>query len=216
MGYIHAVNLPDNQTYLIEPLLFATAGGDQYSLTAGISNFTLVSGAYVNIKINDVGANATLNVNNTGDKDIYYNGVAISANMLTSGHIYTFIYDGLKWNVLGDIVDTNVMIGTTQEWQQRYSYVAPKGNILIYTDHGTVQINSTTVTVPGVKITDGSTPAADLPFVGDDVIIPLRQELEEHIRDNIRHITAEERAIWNNKITCENTVQNNNLVLTRN
>ena len=115
MGYIHAVNIL-NSTHLIEPLLFATADGTSTALTAGINNFVLVAGAYVNIKVNTIGANATLNVNNTGAKPIYYGNVAISSDMLTSGNIYTFIYDGTKWNVLGDIISTNVMIGTTQEW----------------------------------------------------------------------------------------------------
>ena len=216
MGYIHSVSITGDQTYLIEPLLFATAGGTSTALTVGISNFTLVAGAYVNVKVGTVGANATLNVNSTGAIDIYYNNVQISAGLLTENNIYTFIYDGTKWNVLGDITGKNIMIGTSSEWGEHSNYIAPSGTICIFTDHGTVEINSTTITVPGIKITDGSTPIIDLPFVGDDVTIPIRNELDEHINDSIRHITASERTSWTNKITCENTVQNNNLIFTRN
>ena len=219
MAYIHSVSITNDQTYLIEPLLFATAGGTSTALTVGKDNFTLAAGAYINVKVGTVGANATLNVNNTGAIAIYYNGVAISANMLTENNIYTFIYDGSHWSIVGDITGKNIMIGTSSEWGEHYNYVAPRGTILIYSDHGTVTatVNNETVTktVPGIKITDGSTPVVDLPFVGDDIHAAIRSELNDHINDNVKHITAAERTSWNNKITCADTVQNNNLILTR-
>lgn len=220
MAYIHSVSITNDQTYLIEPLLFATASGTSTTLTAGINNFTLVAGSYVNIKVGTVGANATLNVNNTGAIAIYYNDVPISSNMLTEDNIYTFVYDGVHWSIVGDITGKNIMIGTTAEWATHYNYVAPRGTILIYSDHGTVEtnVNGTVVerTVPGIKITDGSTPIIDLPFVGDDEIAAIHKELDDHVNDNVRHITAAERTKWNNKINCNDTVQNNNLIINRN
>lgn len=111
MGYIYSIQTPDNTTHLIEPLLFATAGGTIIALTAEISNFTLVAGACVNIKVGEVGSNATLNVSSTGAKDIYYNNMQIGTNMLTPDNIYTFIYDGSHWNILGDI--TSITIKTS-------------------------------------------------------------------------------------------------------
>lgn len=220
MAYIHSVSITNDQTYLIEPLLFATASGTSTALTAGINNFTLVSGAYVNIKVSTVDANATLNVNNTGAIAIYYNNVPISSGMLSENNIYTFLYDGIHWSVIGDITAKNIMIGTSAEWGQYYNYVAPRGTIIIYSDHGTVTatVNNqqVTKTVPGIKITDGSTPIVDLPFVGDDEIAAIHAELDDHINDNVRHITAAERTKWNNKINCEDTVQNNNLIINRN
>lgn len=220
MAYIHQVQIGQNgDPYLIEPLLFATASGTSTALTAAISNFTLVNGAYVNVKVGVVGTNATLNVNGTGAKNIYYNNTQISIGMLSENHIYTFIYDGTNWNVLGDIVQTNVLINTTSGWQAYYNQSAPSGMILIYSDHGTVTetINNTeiTKTVPGIKIGDGFTPIIDLPFVGDDTIAAIRSELNDHINDNIRHITAAERSFWNNKINCQDIVNNHNLILTR-
>ena len=101
-----------------------------------------------------------------------------------------------------------VIIKTTAEWTTSANYIASAGTVLIYTDWGSITetVNNTEVTknVPAVKVADGSTPAVDLAFIGDD-----------HIKDLVRHITAAERASWNNKITCENTVTNNNLILTR-
>lgn len=220
MGYIHTITIDNNQSYLIEPLLFSTVGGTSIALTAAINNFSLAPGAYVHLKIGEVGANATLNVNNTGAKSIYYNNVQISAGMLTENNIYTFVYDGTNWVVLGDITGKNILINTTTNWQSLYNQKYPRGTILIYTDRGTVTetVNNeeVTKTVPGIKISDGSTPIIDLPFVGDDVIAAVRAEINTHINDNVRHITAAERAFWNNKINCNDTVTNSNLVLNRN
>lgn len=196
MGYISTISINSNDQYLIEPQLFATAGGTNTALTAGINNFELVAGAYVNIKVGEVGANATLNVNNTGAKDIYYNDVQISAGMLTEGNVYTFVYDGAHWVILGDITGQNIMIGTTAEWQRRTSYIPPKGTILIYSDHGT----SNNKVVPGIKVADGLAYGIDQPFVGDDVRDSILETLNNHIRDDVRHITSDERTFWNNKL----------------
>lgn len=217
MGYIHAVQLNDNSTHLIEPKLFATAGGTSTALTAGISNFELAAGVYINLKVSTVDANATLNVNNTGAKPIYYNGVAVNANTLSEDNIYTFIYTGVNWEIIGDITGKNIMIGTTAEWDAHSAYIAPEGTICIYTDHGTyTDRNENTITVPGIKISDGLAYVVDLPFIGDDVASAIRNELNEHINDNIRHITSAERTFWNNKLNCNDTVTDEILILNRN
>lgn len=214
MGYIHSVQLNDNSTHRIEPTLFATAGGTSAALTAGINNFELAAGVYVNIKVSTVDANATLNVNNTGAKDIYYNGMQISANMLSEDNIYTFIYTGVHWDIVGDITGKNIMIGTTAEWQAHSTYVAPAGTICIYSDRGSYKdTNNNNIIVPGIKIGDGHAYVTSLPFVGDDVIAAIRSELNNHINDNVRHITAEERTFWNNKLNT--TLDGEILVLNR-
>jgi len=63
-----------------------------------------------------VDTNATLNVNGTGAKSIYYNSVHINTGMLSEDHIYTFIYDGTNWTILGDITGRNVLVKTTAQW----------------------------------------------------------------------------------------------------
>ena len=196
MAYIHTINLGEGQRYLIEPKLFATAGGTSTALTAGISDFELFPGAYVYIKVGTVGANATLNVNGTGAKDIYYKGVQISAGLLTEDNIYIFIYDGTHWNIIGDITGQNIIVKTTAEWRGMSSYVPPKGTILVYSDHGT----SNGKTVPGIKVADGLAYGIDQPFVGDDVRDSILETLNNHINDNVRHITDAERTFWNNKL----------------
>lgn len=219
MSYIHSIDI-DDQSYIIEPLLFTTASGTSTEIIANISNFVLVPGAYVNVKVGTVGTNATLNVNSTGAKNIYYNSVPISAGMLVEDNIYTFIYDGTNWALLGDIIGKNIVIHTTAEWGANSSYKPPRGTIVIYSDKGTLTeiVNNTEVTknVPGIKIGDGSTFVNSLPFVNDDVLIPLRNELDAHVSNNIRHITAEERTKWNNKITCADRITGHTLVITKN
>lgn len=210
MGYIHAVQLNDNSTHLIEPKLFATAGGTSTVLTAGISNFELTAGVYINLKVGTVGANATLNVNNTGAKPIYYNGAAINANTLSEDNIYTLIYTGTNWEIVGDITGKNIMIGTTAEWQAHSAYIAPEGTLCIYTDASSyTDGDDNRIVVPGLKISNGVNTIVDSPFIGDDI----RKILNDHINDQVRHITNAERTFWNNKINCD--MSNENLILNR-
>lgn len=202
MGYIHAIKTPDNTTHLIEPLLYATASGTADALTATISNFTLVTGAYVHVKVGNVNTNATLNVNNTGAKSIYYKNTNIASGQLTADNIYTFVYDGTNWSLLGDITGKDILIGTTAEWQSHNTYVAPAGTVIIYTDRGTYTSNNTTITVPGIKIANGVNAIIDQPFVGDDVAAAIRSEINTHINNSDIHITSSERTFWNNKLNC--------------
>ena len=68
---------------------------------ATLSGFNLKTNGYVSVKFTyDVPANATLNVNNTGTKAIYYQGAAITASVIKAGDIATFIYDGANFNLI--------------------------------------------------------------------------------------------------------------------
>lgn len=109
----------------------------------------------------------------------------------------------------GTINGGTIEIGSTTEWQEKLTYIPNQGTILIYTDKDTLNDNTT---VAGIKIGDGLAYGIDLPFIGDEI----SENLLDHISDAIKHITAAERTKWNNKITCENTVTNETLVLTRN
>lgn len=44
----------------------------------------------------------------------------------------------------------------------------------------------------------------------------INQVLDDHIKDQVRHITASERTFWNNKINCVDTVSEERLILNRN
>ena len=58
-----------------------------------LSNYVLSDGGIVAVKFTyAVPANATLNINSKGAKSIYYNGAAITANVIEAGDIATFVY----------------------------------------------------------------------------------------------------------------------------
>ena len=74
--------------------------------------------------------------------------------------------------------------------------------IIIYTDRGTYVNNGNTITVPGIKISDGSAYVTSLPFVGDDVAAAIRSELSTHISNTDVHVTTQEKTFWDNKLNC--------------
>lgn len=76
--------------------------------TVTISGFVLEVGATATVKFSytNSASNPTLNVNSTGAKSIYYNGAAITSSYLVANRVYTFVYDGTNYLVVGDI-DTN-------------------------------------------------------------------------------------------------------------
>jgi hypothetical protein len=57
-----------------------------------------------------VPANATLNVNSTGAKYIFYKNAKITANIIDAGDLATFIYDGTQFRLVSiDYKDGNTL-----------------------------------------------------------------------------------------------------------
>lgn len=83
--------------------------------TVAVSGFVLEVGATATVKFSysNTASNPTLNVNSTGAKPIYYNGVAITSSYLVANRVYTFVYDGTNYLVVGDI-DTNTNSQSTK------------------------------------------------------------------------------------------------------
>ena len=69
------------------------------------SGYTLVKNSYVSIKFTyGLCANATLNINGKGAKNIFINGAAVTATtakMVKAGDTATFVYDGTQYHFLG-------------------------------------------------------------------------------------------------------------------
>lgn len=66
----------------------------------------LVEGSKIIIKINgSITTIKTLNVNNTGEKNVYYKGSSLASNVISKYNIYEFVYDGAYYRILG--IDTN-------------------------------------------------------------------------------------------------------------
>lgn len=121
-------------------------------------------------------------------------------------------------------VNTRIQLkrDTTANWNAATGFIPKAGEVIIYTDYSTYQVEEfgQTVTkyIPNIKIGDNQAYVQDLPFVDKD----LRDRLLEHIDDMDMHVTLGEKAFWNNKIniddypTSEAEIVDYNLVFTRN
>lgn len=85
----------------------ALTGGTAAAYT--INNFTdyTSNAAYLNVGTKIIvnlhtanAAGATLNLNGIGAKAIYFNNAPIAAGLLQVGGIYSFVYDGVKWDII--------------------------------------------------------------------------------------------------------------------
>ena len=111
MAYIHQVNV-DGTNYLIEPTLFIAPSFNNNAYTATLTNFTLATGVAVQVKFNTTNSatNPTLQINTETAKTIMYAGSAIPANYLKEEHIYTLIYNGTSWEIVGELFDDSMKI----------------------------------------------------------------------------------------------------------
>ena len=93
----------------------STAAGTA-AKTVSVSNFKLATGAMVIVRftVTNTASNATLNVSNTGAKNIRYRNANISAGYLAANRTYLFVYDGSYYQLIGD-VDTNTTYSVASE-----------------------------------------------------------------------------------------------------
>lgn len=108
-----------------------------------------------------------------------------------------------SWLGIDDIKEQIQSIGieynSTEYWDNKIGYIPKAGEILIYSDYQTILLNGHVIKVPGIKIGSGNAYVQDLAFVGQKE----SNELLEHINNTTVHITAAERAFWNNKINVD-------------
>lgn len=73
---------------------------------------TLVEGAKVTVKIEGaLSTIASLNVNSTGAKNVYYDGKSLKYGSIRRYNIYDFVYDGVYWRICG-VSNTNTLTFT--------------------------------------------------------------------------------------------------------
>lgn len=87
-----------------------------------------------------------------------------------------------------------IFIGTKEYWDSQKELIGQKGSIYIYEDY----FKSGEHYIPNIKISDGKAYLIDNPFITTSI----EDLLNAHIEDEIKHITATERAVWNNKVRC--------------
>lgn len=92
-----------------------------------------------------------------------------------------------------------ITVKSTVEWNQAIGYVPADGEIIVYSDYGSVTIDGEEVPVPGLKIGSGNGYVQDLAFIGGDI----SETLNNHINDNVRHVSVEDRARWDAKLNVD-------------
>lgn len=113
-------------------------------------------------------------------------------------------YDGLIKQYIDDRIA--VFCDTTAGWNAQPQLIGKRGCIYIYSDYRQDEQHRN---IAGIKIGDGQAYLIDAPFI-DEI-------LYDHINDDVRHITAEERAFWNAKVRCYiNPDNSQNLMFTTN
>lgn len=102
-------------------------------------------------------------------------------------------------------VGDQVHYDSTAHWNAQVQLIATKGHIYVYSDYTEIGGEP----AAGFKVGDGTTYLIDLPFAAGNSTV-----MDDHIRDTVVHVTAEEKAFWNSKVTCFiSAVDAENLVL---
>ena len=127
--------------------------------------------------------------------------------------LFTDDSNKLYLDIAGERHDLNkqrVYSNTKAVWNAQRDLVGEKDVIYVYTDASSYTDGNTTVYLPALKIGDGQAFLIDLPFAGD-------ARLVQHINDTTIHVTPEEKAFWNNKVTIdESQVSAGKIIFTKN
>lgn len=90
--------------------LCSTAASDTEKIVA-LTGFVLAPGAVAHVKftISNTATNPTLNISGTGAKYIKYRDGVLPSGTLSAGRTYTFVYDGVAWQLDSDL-NTDVTV----------------------------------------------------------------------------------------------------------
>lgn len=92
-------------------LAICTTSGENSAKEVSVDNFSLIDGkSKIIIKFNfgNTALNPTLNVENTGNKPIYYKGVPIPATYISENMFMELIYHNSCWNVVGELAQAQI------------------------------------------------------------------------------------------------------------
>ena len=117
------------------------------------------------------------------------------------------------WSKIKKETEKNLVYqsNTTEDWNERLGFISEKNVLYIYTDYRVIEKDGEEILLPGLKVGDGKSYLIDLPFLNSTSDID--QVMIDHINNNVIHISAEERAFWNNKLNYQ--LQDEILVLNR-
>ena len=118
-------------------------------------------------------------------------------------------YDKKIKEYINDNTKNIIHFGTTAYWNSQSTLIGENNHIYIYTDYTTITSNGEIKNVPNIKIGDGNAYLIDNPFITTSI----EDLLQSHIGDNIKHITDDERALWNGKVTCYLSASDNETII---
>lgn len=121
-----------------------------------------------------------------------------------------------KLNEKIDIVQSSILYDTKAHWDSQPSLRTKANTIYVYTDAFTYTVDGQQVVVAGIKVGDGNAYLIDVAFITDylaNAIVELNQTVQNHLDDNVRHITSAERTKWNNKINYELSEEDQELLI---
>jgi hypothetical protein len=153
----------------------------------------------------------TNNVNMSAEINVEFNE-ALSRQSLDSGDNITILFGKLKrwisdlkavsftgsYDSLLDKPIIPIHYETSEYWNSQNNLVGEKGHIYIYSDYAKTEIDGNQLSVPNIKIGDGNAYLIDSPFVSTSI----EDLLNLHITDTIKHITEQDRKLWNEKVRC--------------
>ena len=91
-----------------------------------------------------------------------------------------------------------VLYDTTANWEAQGQIVTEAGVVYVYSDAFYLEDDVGNRTpIAGIKIGDGNAYLNDMPFVTD----AMTAAIIRHVTDTTVHITPQERAFWNNKVS---------------
>lgn len=134
--------------------------------------------------------------------------VLVSGKTIKTINGYSLLGDG-NIEIKGDESNVEVIVHTTAEWNAMPEYKGNRGTVCVYSDYSSYIEGDRVYAEPGIKIANGNIPIIDLGFAGGST----KKDLEDHINDMVRHITAEEREAWNNKAKVESEPESGNELL---
>ena len=112
-----------------------------------------------------------------------------------------------------------IYYNTTAYWQLHGDFTPGAGELVIYSDYDSMEIEGKTLLIPAMKIGTGNGYLADLAFIGGagGDVEEIMRLLRAHVNDRIVHITEAERRFWNNKLNVSDTheVEGETLLLNR-
>ena len=120
------------------------------------------------------------------------NDYVLQRHLLDLANRVKKVTDGIDERVTA-FEEKDIHYNTTAYWNEQKNLIPHEGAIVIYSDYSKVD----DIDIPNFKVGDGKAYLIDLPFANND----LRATIAEHIANDERHLTSEDRTKLSNSVT---------------